>query len=700
MNRIMKRLIALTLSCLMIILAFGSVVSVMAASTSGNSVASGKKRMNVVFVLDQSGSMKNTDPNRYSFESIDLFMGLSTESGNHMGFVVFDDKIILKRDLKEMTGTMDKNDFSRELKKVNNNGGDTDIGGAIEMATRMLDSDADPSLDSAVILLTDGNTDFSEVAKSQDDKKNLEEDSKNAKSSAINTARNKGYKIYSVCLNANGTADVSETRDISVATGGECTEVKTADDLKDVFTMFYGLIYGTDTKSLFDGQLDGNGELEIPFHVGSVGIEEANIIVDKNNQSIKYKLYTPKPDGTLGDTALSDTELNAMTNSASALFDIIKISSPTPGDWKLYVKGDPNARVKIDLVCNASLSLLAETNLQSAPYTIGKGETAEIYGYILDQNGKVTDQKPYDLAKFTVAVENKDAKQYNEYPMTIGNQVAAYNFIGTEKANYEITIKCEVDETTLVSNVIELSVDNHVPVAGQNEFEIVKKIPFEKNIFEYDLSQCVSDVEDAQLQYEIDPLVTTATADAAALDADKLAIDLSKFQNKEELVGIIATDSDGASCSFTVKIIKKNLLLIIIPTIVGIILLILAIIGIRVFIENNKYVRGKLFITLFDYDGDGESETVDGRKGKMILSRYIDIRKDTGINLSKVYIKAGERDSFVYLCSPKGLFTESTPDIRNKMIRIDAEMEYTISNDPDMEKGIRITFIPDDGYSF
>ena len=56
-------------------------------------------RMNVVFVLDQSGSMAKTDANALRYEAVDLFLGLSTETGNYMGAVVFDDSIVLQRDV-------------------------------------------------------------------------------------------------------------------------------------------------------------------------------------------------------------------------------------------------------------------------------------------------------------------------------------------------------------------------------------------------------------------------------------------------------------------------------------------------------------------------------------------------------------------------------------------------------------------------
>jgi len=67
--------------------------------------------MNVVFVLDGSGSMYTTDKDQLRFEALELFLGLSTESGNYMGAVVFDDQIILKQEIQPIQGKADKSDL-------------------------------------------------------------------------------------------------------------------------------------------------------------------------------------------------------------------------------------------------------------------------------------------------------------------------------------------------------------------------------------------------------------------------------------------------------------------------------------------------------------------------------------------------------------------------------------------------------------
>lgn len=79
-------------------------------------------RMNVVFVMDESGSMSKTDAESLRYDAMDLFLGLATESGNYMGAVAFDDDIILKRDIAGIEGLNDKTALSRDVRSVSSRG--------------------------------------------------------------------------------------------------------------------------------------------------------------------------------------------------------------------------------------------------------------------------------------------------------------------------------------------------------------------------------------------------------------------------------------------------------------------------------------------------------------------------------------------------------------------------------------------------
>ena len=117
-------------------------------------------KYNVVFVIDESGSMLDTDANQLRYEATDLFLGLMSQEGNYVGTVSFDDTIIYSQDMMPVDAPEDKDVISGAIKEHSATNGDTDIGAAMEQAVNMLKSDGNPDLPSTIILLTDGNTDL------------------------------------------------------------------------------------------------------------------------------------------------------------------------------------------------------------------------------------------------------------------------------------------------------------------------------------------------------------------------------------------------------------------------------------------------------------------------------------------------------------------------------------------------------------
>ena len=47
----------------------------------------------IIFLLDVSGSMKTTDPNKISLELIKLMIDVSAKNGNRVGFIGYNEKV-------------------------------------------------------------------------------------------------------------------------------------------------------------------------------------------------------------------------------------------------------------------------------------------------------------------------------------------------------------------------------------------------------------------------------------------------------------------------------------------------------------------------------------------------------------------------------------------------------------------------------
>lgn len=633
-------------------------------------------RMNVVFVMDESGSMAKTDGSSLRYDAMDLFLGLATESGNYMGAVAFDEDVILQRDITAIEGLNDKTALSQEVRRVGSRG-DTNIGKAIETAVQMLQDSGNPSLPSAVILLSDGNTDLG----GNDDR--LQE-SYASRENAINIARANGYKIYSVCLNTNGDADPAELQEISSATGGTSVEVRSADDLKEVFSQFYSIIYSTETIVLGDMVIPESGEGEIPFNIPRIGVEEANIIISTLNPNTRYMLYQPS------GIAYTEAELNAMKITAQT-FSVLKIQNPEAGEWKLIVKGIPGDSIKIDMIYNSDLTIAQNFNSGNPVFA----DSDVVIGAQISNMGTViTDMAIYQDYPIHVVITDVSSGTADDYEMAVNNQQAEYIFHLAQGAEYDVYSYCQIDNLTVTSETARLSAGGSLPVASENPIEITRTIPFTKADYLFDLSSVFSDSEDASLSYSI----TQSDFDSSvvSVEGENLNIKIKEIGKGGELF-VTASNSSGGSVEVRVILKTINMLPVLLAILAAVAALVLVIVLLVARKKGSVPINGRIQIIPYNEDGViGNPNTFEGGRGKMMIGHCLTIRENVGIDIKNTYFIHGEKDSYIYLVSKNGYYTDVNPDVKDKKIRLDSEMEVDISSDIDFTKGMRVMYIPDE----
>ena len=659
----------LTAFALLLMLLAGSITAFAVDTPNAN-------RMNVVFVMDESGSMSKTDAESLRYDAMDLFLGLATESGNYMGAVAFDDDIILKRDIAGIEGLNDKTALSRDVRSVSSRG-DTNIGKAIEAATQMLQESGNPALPSAIILLSDGNTDLG------GNDARLQE-SYASRDNAIEAARANGYKIYSVCLNTNGDADPAELQEISAATGGTSVEVKSADDLKEVFSQFYNIIYSTETIVLGDIVIPDNGETEIPFDIPRIGVEEANIIISTLNSNTSYMLYQPS------GIAYTESELDAMKITAKT-FSVLKIQNPEAGAWRLVVKGVPGDSIKIEMIYNSDLDIVQNFNSGNPVFA---DADVLIGAQISNMGNLITDSAIYQEYPMHVVLTEVGSGTVNDYEMTAGSQQAEYTFHLPQGAEYDVYTYCSIDNLTVTSETARLSAGRPLPVASEDPIEITKTLPFTKAEYLFDLSSVFSDSEDATLSYSI----TQSEFDSSvvSVEGENLNIKVKEIGKGGELF-VTATNSGGGSIEVQVILKTVNLLPLLLAILAAVVVLVLLIVLLGAKKKGNVPINGRIQIIPYNEDGViGNPNTFEGGRGKMMIGHCLTIRENVGIDIRNTYFIHGEKDSYIYLVSKNGYYTDVNPDVKNKKIRLDSEMEVDVSSDIDFIKGIRVMYISDE----
>lgn len=641
-------------------------------------------RYNVVFVIDASGSMKSTDSSLLRFDAIDLFLGVSADAGNHMGAVVFNDGIVSQIDLKEMSSKDMKNALSQSLRESAVTG-DTDIGGAVKLATDMLDANRNTSLPSVIILLSDGNTDFP-----SDSTGTLLQQSNANKQAAIEAARQNGYQVFSVCLNANQKANTEELADYANATGGQFVEVQNAEDLKEVFQRFYDIINATKSISIADQNLPDSGLLDIPFSVPAVGVEELNIIISTLSPDTQYTLFQPN------GIAYTAEELNTMTSMVKT-FSIIKIPKPAGGTWKIQARGIPGDAIKIDMVYNSNFSIQASVTPEGGSY--GEGDAVTFKAKVLADGKELTEGNPYAVYQANLSIRRTaDDSEMAGVIMKAGQQ--EYNadvtlnesgdFYGVVTVNFDGGLEKTSERIPLSVGGVQTGTDNP-PQPADEPVQWKAKADKDKSYASRDLQSFASDSEDAELTFSIsDP--GAYGADQLYIEDGMLKVEMGGFQ--EGNIRLTAQDSVGQTCEVQVEITKAANIGGLIIKIVGI-LLALGILGalIALLIKKGKkpVFQGDVMLNAFDINaGFAEApQTIQPVKGKEALSRYI--VEGGGVDLNKTFLMADSSPDFIWLVS-NGLYSSDNPDKKEKKIRLYSGMEMTVSPNRDLDSGLQITY--------
>lgn len=662
-NRRVLRTLCLALSIVLSILQAGLFFdTARAAQNAANN------RFNVVIVSDASGSMLSTDPEGLRFEAINQFINLLAEQGNLLGAVSFADNINASEELTKVDSAESKKKIADTLKNTPAKG-DTNIGEALQKAVTMLDEAGDKDLPSIILFLSDGNTDLK-------DKKDME-NSLNMKADAIQAAREKDIAIYSVCLNANKKADVSEMEQISQATGGEFREVGSASDLQEVFNSFYNLIYGTSTTQLLDEAFDESGVLETKFNVPGLGVEEINIIIyGKVSEVELFDAQGQKKD-------VSPVEYNTFT--------MIKSTDVSAGEWKLITKGTAGNHIKINMVYNTNLEVELKTQALGKVTNPKDGVKFEAY---LSSGEIKADSSNIGGYEAELIVSDAYGKELDKFPMTV---VDDHFELSQNLSNGVYFVKAHVsgnslDKTSESLGPIEVSdkalteeeKNNTAPVPVTDKIKkTVYIIPFKDNTVSFDLKGLAKDKEDKELHYMVASSSFIEGKDYSL--GDDMVLKLYHYSLSRGDFDIKATDSKGLSCniSIVVKSINVGVVTAIVVLIIG--LIVLAVMGYFAYRLWGTPFGGPITVTS-DKSGERREQTVTKKTGRLPLSRFR--VANIGFDIKKTYFEASGKP-YIYMCSSKEFYCNGK---LTKRARISNNIAVIVKPNKDSSDSITVLY--------
>lgn len=656
------------------------------AAQAGDSIPL-SNRFNVMMVLDASASMGYTDRGGYRFDAMKLFTNLMADEGNVLGGEVFSTGIDLPGKLSPVNGQREKDKIVDAMKNVQYPGGWTNIGGGLTDAVGVL-KDRNQELDSVIILLTDGITAMPDRA--------LEEESYRLEDIAIKWLKENDIPVYCVCLNAEGSSNISELERISEETDGKCVQIRQAKDLNNVFKDFYKLIYGVKTRVdlSVDTVFPEEGSLETPFDVPGFAVEEVNIVIQGKTTDIRLV----QPSGREGYADRHDYDS----------FTALKISGSdlVPGMWTLVTEGVPGDAIQIEVIYNNNLkaelfndekTVVSKTLPTDKPvmfYTklatdTAEAEKLEYYGFdaelaVLNDLEEEIDRVPMAVGMecFEAGVTLEPGEYYFVTTVTGPNLSKDSNMIGP------LTFKA-ADEPEPKPEPV-----NTAPTASQSSLKKTVFIwPFAGGKWVENVGALVKDKEDPVLKYSIAESSFYKNASCTVDAGGTVTLKLGNFHRfGKGSVTVRATDSKGLYCDVRLQATVINTVFILLG-----LLAVAAIAGLVYWLINRGQgsgstpARGGNIIVSSDINGlVRTSSPYKAGKGRILLSHFQGI-DNIGLDYSRCYFE-GANDTFVFLTTEKPVRWRGT---ETKEVRIDTGVETSIYVGDDEDKKLLIRYDAD-----
>ncbi|CAH0118268.1 hypothetical protein PAE9249_00753 [Paenibacillus sp. CECT 9249] len=393
-------------------------------STTYAAAGSATSKIDAVLTVDVSGSMNNSDKNKISNEAMKMFIDMLSAQGDKVGIVAYTDQIAREKALLEIRSAQDKEDlktFIDQLVRASY----TDIAVGVKEAVKVLQQGSEPDHVPLIVLLADGNNDFSKKSgrtQAQSDQ-DLNE--------ALEIAQKNGYPIYTIGLNADGKLNKTVLEDISAQTNGKFFETSTADNLPQILSE----IFASHLKlKIVPGQgMTGNGDFqEVAVPIPNANVIEANISI-MSRQPVEVKLFDPSGQ----PVPLTDPNI---VYTRSKTYSMIKIASPAMGDWKLQVKGANKDKIDINLIFNYDLELAMDPLTRS---TFKAGDSVDVRSYLLSNGQKLQNNDIYKTMKATLVVKDLDTGEEEQVELANKTDHFAGSYSIPDAHIYEIKVRAE-----------------------------------------------------------------------------------------------------------------------------------------------------------------------------------------------------------------------------------------------------------------
>lgn len=344
------------------LLVFSVLCMTLSQTVCAEEIMSHKEPLNIIFVIDSSGSMKTNDSSRVGLDMVQAFIDTVRTEEIRVGYVAYNDGIVSYAS-PESIGTAEKREeLKMEIGSITYSG-NTDIGMGVSYAYELLSAVKDGR--QMMVLISDGETD---LPKNSD---RTEEQANQELVQCVDQCREENIQIYTVAF---GQYDGSEAflREISTETGAESYSAQSPENLIEV-------LYGIFQDNLFyqiqrfsSGTYAG-GEQDITCILDASYLDEINVLMLSS--------------GTVGETLVKygDTEIS-LTDLSHYAVGKIKIGGKDTSAKELVIHTVTEEGQDLQIYVVSYRGLTPVLEIAS---TAGRNQQLQYQVYFKDRNGEI-----------------------------------------------------------------------------------------------------------------------------------------------------------------------------------------------------------------------------------------------------------------------------------------------------------------------
>ncbi|MCD7882618.1 MAG: VWA domain-containing protein [Lachnospiraceae bacterium] len=553
--------------------------------------------IDVVFVLDISGSMATSDPEYNVIKAVRMFVNMMPTQDCRVAVVCFNDEAATytTKDGEPSYYSLDDLSAITYLHTVlstieYDRSRDTAIGFGLEEAVSLMSANMREDCQTAILLFSDGVDDLDSEIQYQECQEALAD--------AVVWASQNDCYIYSIGFNYQladgtgslGTEGLEKLTNISESTGGYLTVVETLDEIETVFNDVLATI--CKVKPIVVEVPGDGGYYEIPVEVTG-GVIEMNLRIACNTEEALQSgtLLLKDPEGNEysfadhTDTSYYDEEEDAIS---------MKVVGPEIGEWTLVLDGIVGDSIDIRMMNHYNISIDAYATVPSGnpTNTAYINDTVQIVCTLLDSTGSNADASLYNLVTSATAtvVPRGEGESPQEVILSYTDGVLKGSYIASGQSICDITVTVESDYFTKTA-AFEVENGNRAFVMNgtlENQEIRVKKSASIDNIY-----SIVSDEEGDEITASITS-VSDGNVASVRVEGDSIVIDALKWGSTTVTVQYTDAQGNTNSTMFSVKVKDpvRVLLLSLIPVIIAIIVLIVVL----VFLNRSRRIRGSFKI--------------------------------------------------------------------------------------------------------